>query len=137
MALDTGMRLDAASPRAKAWAIAAIILVLNWTIPGALQFNDIAFEQSTAGPGISSEARGLQPGTLPRALPQDIRCETSVPKPHHKIWASGAKPHALPPGTIAATTIRIEAVPVGASSVEPRAIAHRAFDPRAPPPLMA
>jgi hypothetical protein len=136
MASGTGILIGAQSPRAKAWVIAAIILVLHWSIPGALPL-DAAVEPGDAAPALSSEARALQPGTIPRALPREPRCEASAPKAHKIAPSASGKTYALPPRIVAVVSTRIEAVAPGVDDVEPPSIARRFFDPRAPPPPMA
>ena len=131
MSPDISQRSGSAPRWASAWIVAAVALVLNWTVPAALVSGQ--FEAGNTAPGLSSGARAAQPGTLPRVQPHGIAAEAGLPKPPQGKLNAGGKPTAVLP------IIAVDAVaraPVAwriivCTAPPPRAT--RFFDPRAPP----
>jgi hypothetical protein len=135
MAPDITVRSSAESPRAKSWIIAAIALVLNWTAPGHVQLPVTYPHDATSG--VWSDERASQPGNLPRAQSRHGAHDASVPKPPSSRLNGGGKQYALPPLAPVLVLAGSTSVVSGVDPGTPTPIATRAFDPRAPPPLMA
>jgi hypothetical protein len=131
MSPDISQRSGTAPRWALAWIVAAVALVLNWTVPTALV--SAQFEAGNTAPGLSSGARAAQPGTLPRAQPRSITAEAGVPKPLLGKLNADGKPKVVLP------IIAVDAIaraPVAWRIVcraAPPPLATRFFDPRAPP----
>jgi len=133
MAARLTLRLGTAAPRAHPWIVAAIALVLNWTLAGTVSFQPI-FGGAPAAPGVRAGEPSAKPGNLPRAQSRTSSLSASMPKaPQSRLNAGSSKAPALVPDAPVV-------VAAGAPAVEPSAPlrarpapAARIFDPRAPP----
>ena len=136
MSPDIPKQSSAASPWAASWIVAAILLVLNWTVPGAFQ-TPASVDLGDPAPGISAAERAAKPGTLPRLLSRSSGWETSLPKSPQRRWSAGGKPHALLPQVRVVMPANMPSVAPSVSGTVPSIRATRVFDPRAPPALTA
>jgi hypothetical protein len=127
-------RPGSASPRAKSWIIAAIALVLNWTVPAAVHFQPV-FDGPPAETGVVSGERAAKPGSLPRVQSRGTHISASVPKAPQSRLNAGSKPPALLPQiSVVVPTDQPLIVPALGDHARPT-IATRIFDARAPPAL--
>jgi hypothetical protein len=122
-----------ATPRsAVSWIVAAILLILHGTAPGALQLQPV-FELRDTAPTISSDAREAHRGTLPRAQPFATPVEAGLPKAPQRRWSAGDKPLALAPATPAIAIPDTVAIAPAVADIARPIAAIRLFDPRGPP----
>jgi hypothetical protein len=125
-------RTQAAAPSAAAWIVAAILLILHGTAPGALQLQPV-FELRDAAPAMSSGVREAHRGTLPRVQSRATSVEAGIPKAPQRRWNSGGKPLALPPTAPAVVIAKLDTGPPAVAHAAGPRVAARFFDPRGPP----
>ena len=126
-------RTQTAAPSATvSWIVAAILLILHGTAPGALQLQSI-FELRDVAPAVSSDAREAHRGTLPRVQSLATAVEAGLPKTPKHQWNAGGKPFEPPPGMPAIVVTKGRAAPLAFANVAPPPGVTRFFDPRGPP----
>jgi hypothetical protein len=124
-----------ASPRAKAWVIAGIMLALHWAAPGMLQLRVML--HSGDATGMSSAVRASQPGSLPRIQPRTVALDACFIKGSESGWHAGGKLRALPANDTAIPRFAASAPIIITGEGARGAVRARSFDARAPPALTA
>ncbi|MDP2411008.1 MAG: hypothetical protein Q8M26_12080 [Pseudolabrys sp.] len=131
------MWFKATSLRRLAGALAAILLVLNWTAPGRT-LSQAAFGASDIPAGYSPSTVFASPGTLPRVAPRPLAAVSALPSgPHTSDPATGDAPFALTPAGLLISPARAASAPAFRIGAAPRILTPRAFNARAPPRLTA
>jgi len=124
------LRTASTSRFAKAWVIAAVLLMAHWVVPGAFVLPASA-SRTSDNPGFYSAER-MALGTLPRLLAITANLERNPHKPDAAAWPNKNPPAANSPAfemrCPAATPIEL-----GAAAFAPAKRAARAFEARGPP----
>jgi hypothetical protein len=127
-----GRQQGRAASRTISFAVAAVVLVLHWAIPG-LRLLNAELDARSATPGFSSGLWAVHRGTLPRLQPVNAGAESSLPKPGESGRFQGTKPQAVIPYVDSPGNRGERGQPSFAVCAPARATASRAFDARAPP----
>jgi hypothetical protein len=117
---------------AKAWVIAAIVLMAHWVVPGALILElEASPSRSSDNPGFYA-AKRVAPSTLPRLVAISANLERNPQKLDAAAWPS-KQPPAANSSSFEMRCPAATPIEPGAAVLGPAARTARAFEARGPP----
>jgi hypothetical protein len=124
------LRTASTSRFAKAWVIAAVLLMAHWVVPGALVLQASA-SRTSDNPGFYSADR-VAHSMLPRLLAITANLERNPHKPDADAW-SDKKPPAANSPSFEMRCPKATPIEPGAAGVASTKRLARAFEARGPP----